>query len=335
MGKYDPLREFLAVQPGSEVALTFDYLEKLVGRLPHSAYIHPWWWRGDSMEHVVTWRSAGWLVRSVDHSSTIVVFARIDVFHAFLNSNHDVHGAREPESTRPNTKSELDLDKVRERRHSYLGDHYLGLHVTIVSIALATAGAAAASLIARPANPDGSFVELWLLWTGSLLATAVAYAGTMVGAFALPPSIPATVDLMLPLVMGVIEFLLFTILIDQITSPARLWSIVNAWLVLMAMFGIVAELSILQARRYFTVGLSRGVYAEDVSWIIEGYASGLLEDARGPILLTAAAALDVSLRLAGFGESWITYSLTACILTVLLVGLIRHSSTARMWRVNL
>ncbi|MGY0236003.1 DUF7662 domain-containing protein [Longispora urticae] len=78
MAKYDPLRDHLA---GSRVAadellMTFAEIEKLVGRLPPSAWQHPAWWANDSKVEAQAWRAAGWHVRSVDQRAGRVVFAR-------------------------------------------------------------------------------------------------------------------------------------------------------------------------------------------------------------------------------------------------------------------
>jgi hypothetical protein len=73
----------------------------------------------------------------------------------------------------------------------------------------------------------------------------------MVGVFALPASVPTVTDLLLPLLMRVIEFLLFAILIHQATSIADFDTLLNTWLVLMAVFAAIAELSILRAGYHF------------------------------------------------------------------------------------
>src|SRR5258707_12142363 len=73
---------------------------------------------------------------------------------------------------------------------AYLGGHYLSLHITVVSVVLAAAGVAAASLITRPMGADHQLLVLWLLWIGSLTATAGAYGGPMVGNLRCPPQCP-------------------------------------------------------------------------------------------------------------------------------------------------
>lgn len=110
------------------------------------------------------------------------------------------------------------------------------------------------------------YLLLWLLWFGSLAATAVAYGGPMVGAFALSAAIPKMTDLGLPLLLGVSEFLLFMVLINQV-SAARLDldHTANVWLIIMAIFTGVAGLSVLRARHLYSTGLRGDVYSDEVA----------------------------------------------------------------------
>lgn len=70
---------------------------------------------------------------------------------------------------------EFDLRALRQRLRDYLMTHYLGLHITIVSVALAIAGLSAAGLVTQHGIGAVDLALLCLLWLGSLLATAVAY----------------------------------------------------------------------------------------------------------------------------------------------------------------
>jgi hypothetical protein len=77
MGKYEPLRDYLAAQPGDEELMTFGQVEQLVGPLPDSAREHRAWWGNDSYRsQSIAWQAAGWHVASVDQASGQVVFAR-------------------------------------------------------------------------------------------------------------------------------------------------------------------------------------------------------------------------------------------------------------------
>jgi uncharacterized protein DUF6884 len=75
MGKYDPLRDYLAGRSGDEVRMTFSDVECLVGRLPASARDYRAWWANDSKVEAQAWRAAGWHVQSVNLAGETVVFA--------------------------------------------------------------------------------------------------------------------------------------------------------------------------------------------------------------------------------------------------------------------
>jgi hypothetical protein len=76
VGKYDPLRDYLAEQGGNEVQMTFAEVERLVGTLPDSARTHRAWWANDSKVEALAWRTAGWRVHAVNQAAEFVVFAR-------------------------------------------------------------------------------------------------------------------------------------------------------------------------------------------------------------------------------------------------------------------
>jgi hypothetical protein len=78
MGKYDPLRDYLARRSGDEVKMAFADVERLVGTLPTSARNHRAWWADDSKVEARAWRAAGWRVQSVNQTTEFVVFARGD-----------------------------------------------------------------------------------------------------------------------------------------------------------------------------------------------------------------------------------------------------------------
>jgi hypothetical protein len=48
MGKYGPLRDYLAGRSGDEEPMTFGQVERLVGPLPYSAHEHRAWWANDN-----------------------------------------------------------------------------------------------------------------------------------------------------------------------------------------------------------------------------------------------------------------------------------------------
>jgi hypothetical protein len=116
----------------------------------------------------------------------------------------------------------ISRDDLLERQDSAVGNHYLSLSVTVVGLGLAAAAAALASLIAQFAALGPNRYILGLLWLGGLLGVAVAYAGPMVGAFALARSIPVIRDLLPPLGLGISEFLMFAVFIHTFTPKTNI-----------------------------------------------------------------------------------------------------------------
>jgi hypothetical protein len=226
----------------------------------------------------------------------------------------------------------IDGRELRERQKSYLIDHYLGLHITVVSITLAMGGVGAASLIGRPSTSGIQILTLWLLWVGNFLATGVAYAGAMVGAFALPASVPTVTDLLLPLLMCVIEFLLFAILIHQATSIADFDTLLNTWLVLMALFAAIAELSILRAGYHFVRAAREGIYSSEALRAIVEYVGRLRRDSAGAGVTFLLATIAAALRISGFATSWSDLLFPSTLVVLLVAAMTGHAETAQMWR---
>lgn len=75
MGKYEPLRMFLAGQT-ADVELTFARISRLVGGLPPSSSRHRAWWANDA-SHVQAraWLQAGRRVAAVDLGARRVRFS--------------------------------------------------------------------------------------------------------------------------------------------------------------------------------------------------------------------------------------------------------------------
>ncbi|SRR5258708_21783888 len=80
MGKYDPLKVFLAGQTGERVPLSFAEIEQLVGApLPNSKR-HPAWWSNNPSNNPMTraWLAAGYRTEQVDTTAQRLVFRRTE-----------------------------------------------------------------------------------------------------------------------------------------------------------------------------------------------------------------------------------------------------------------
>jgi hypothetical protein len=79
MGKYEPLKHFLAEQKATEVPMTFAEIERVVGkRLPPKAANHRAWWSNSPTNNVMTraWLDAGYKTERVDMACRKLVFVR-------------------------------------------------------------------------------------------------------------------------------------------------------------------------------------------------------------------------------------------------------------------
>jgi hypothetical protein len=130
-------------------------------------------------------------------------------------------------------------------------DQQIGLHGTIVSIALGVAGLAAASLFDVRAADRPYHALLWVLWGASLLGVGVVYSGMTVAVYAVPSTIPSPLDMFLPFAIGLTEFMLFAVLTTPLTAQLGPRSIVVLWLGCLCLFGCFASAAIRRIRWLF------------------------------------------------------------------------------------
>ena len=78
--RYDPLRSYLGSLPDNAVVLTYEEIERLLGRpLPHTAYSDSWrqWWANtETHSQALAWLRAGWRVTKPDRDNRRVEFRR-------------------------------------------------------------------------------------------------------------------------------------------------------------------------------------------------------------------------------------------------------------------
>jgi hypothetical protein len=142
-------------------------------------------------------------------------------------------------------------DLLADRRARYFMDQQIGLHGTIVSIALGVAGLAAASLFEVRAADRPYHGLLWMLWIASLLAVGVVYSGMTVSVYVLPSTIPTAADMFLPFAVGLSEFMLFAVLTTPLTAQLGPRSLIALWFGCLCLFGCFASIIIQRVRRLF------------------------------------------------------------------------------------
>ncbi len=125
MGKYEPLTQLLRTTTSATVTLSFNEIQKFVGALPHSAYVHRAWWANDDKTQAQAWKAAGWKVASVSLESERVTFARHDNTQADLSAATDRHRPTAPPATageiaRPKSSAPLDEAAVQAQVVTFL-----------------------------------------------------------------------------------------------------------------------------------------------------------------------------------------------------------------------
>lgn len=181
--------------------------------------------------------------------------------------------------------------RIADRRAHYFMEQQIGLHGTIVSIALGMAGLAAASLFeVRPADRPYHLL-LWLLWLASLLAVGVVYSGMTVSVYALPSTIPTALDMFLPFGIALTEFMLFAVLTTPLTAQLSLRSIVACWLGCLALFGCIASVIIQRVRWLFKRTDYEPPAAHKAVYAVAALMGRDLQGASATALLGGAAAI--------------------------------------------
>lgn len=223
----------------------------------------------------------------------------------------------------------ISRDDLLERQDSAVGNHYLSLSVTVVGLGLAAAAAALANLIAQFASLGPNRLILVLLWLGGLLGIAVAYAGPMVGAFALARSVPVVRDLVPPLGLGISEFLIFAVFIHTFKPTTNISGMLLTWFAAMLLFGLCAFIVIMRARSLFR--RSRASYCDDVLPVIDSYIDYMTFSVNGPAGLMIVSAIGIMAWLVK-PEKWVSIVCVALIILDLAFGLWFHDVQARPWQ---
>lgn len=219
-------------------------------------------------------------------------------------------------------------DRLADRRAHYFMDQQIGLHGTIVSLALGVAGLAAASLF-EVSDADRPYHELfWLLWLASLFAVGVVYSGMTVNVYALPSSIPSAVDMFLPFGIGLMEFLLFAVLTTPLSSQLSPRAVVVVWFSCMGLFGCFASGVIIRVRWLFKHTAFEPETTQDAA---DEVATRLRRDLRGSSGSALAGAGVAGLIGSIHGISLIPAYIVAVLLIVgMVIAVVNQRDQARI-----
>lgn len=224
----------------------------------------------------------------------------------------------------------LDRAHLKDRHDPLLREHYIQLHVTVLSVALGVAGIAAVSLLTSSPQSATTRGLFWIFWVDSLLVTTTAYGGVMVGSFLLPARIPHVSDLALPLFQAVLEFMLFATISTPLTGSKTTRTVTIVWFGSMAAFCILSWLAIARARWL----IRQAPHSDDARTTVHGYTGGLRKDLLGAGG-TALVALGGALAFAIPPRPPIAaaYIVGVVLGIILLMGLVTHDRTsARLQR---
>ena len=222
--------------------------------------------------------------------------------------------------------ADINGEQLRKRSESYFVEHYAALHNTVASVVLAVAGAAAASLAGSHAQYGRSYPLLWMFWLASFLVCATVFAGTMSGNLAAPSRMPAIADLVLPLLLGVGESVLFGVLAHQVTGVTEPSSVAEDWFICLAFVCACAAAAITRAMQFFAAANSD---SSEIPPPIKTYLSKRLpadrKGALGISVIGIGGAVASAVELTMF-----EYVLAGCVIAGLLFALRGHSKSAAL-----
>lgn len=282
--------------------------------------------------------SLTWLSYSAFIAMTALLYAAVKLLRlsrpgetsAALNgvAVSDAHRTHSLDMEQGAVGSEPSMADVRHRLDKYMTNHYLDLHVAVLSVTLGVAGLVAASLLTN--HELGSYRPVFgMLWIASLLATLAAYAGTVTGAVALPPRVPSMLDLIPPVLISITESLLFAVLAPQLTGSHPPRKILIAWFFCLAAFGAFAAGAVARARHLY----QPTNFAEEFESAVSVYRKFLKGDILGAGTTAAVGATGGAMQVLRPHASLAAgYCFAVAILIMLALALVGHSKTARHWR---
>jgi hypothetical protein len=147
--------------------------------------------------------------------------------------------------------------------------------------------------------------------------------GVLSSVLVIPVSIPSAFDLLIPLFLGITEFLLFGVFVRQATDLTRTSEVVHYWFLSFAFFGLFSVVGIVRGDWLS----SRGLMAGDTENISNLHRL-LMRDALGVGLLGVISVFGFVVT-NGSQISPLCYVLVVILIAGLSGGLQGHAKTAR------
>jgi hypothetical protein len=220
------------------------------------------------------------------------------------------------------SSEEIGPSHLRDRVRSHLPGTYLLIVSIVKGVAIGNAGVALGHYLTGPPSIEVVVTGAGMI-TVSLMAITVTYNATVSGSL-LASWRPSWVDTLMPMLIGLLEFLMFTV--AQSGTSSR---VVAKWSGILVVWGLMAAFVIWHIRRRLPVSsdkVSQGMEHDDgVQDLYIWYRSALGGDLAGASTFSVlAGALFVVAS--GLGESpwWIRATLTGILLAFLAWANVVH-----------
>lgn len=187
LGKYDPLRRYLASKSASEISFTmsFSEIEKRVGGLPRSARQSRSWWTstGSASRGAHAWLTNNWCINSVDLDTEQVTLSRDPAAAGPLPSGQDVlvHGmeAGDHSAERVSWRARAgEIGAAVVAATAAGASEMVGLaHLPWLALLLLALGVGVIAWIMTRAIQEASERAYWW-WLGSTVVLVIFIAGT-------------------------------------------------------------------------------------------------------------------------------------------------------------
>lgn len=216
----------------------------------------------------------------------------------------------------------LTRERVQARKDTYLLGHYMNLHSALLGVAIGVAGLAASNIFATPGQYANPTLQVMYLVASLLIVTNV-YIGMMVGGLVLPSAAPTVFDFILPLLIGLAEFLQFWFLALEQKTPEIPSAVNSGWSLSFSTLSILAFCAIRRAKLH----IKDDRYEASLRTMIHEYRRRLWADEIGA-LISAALGATIYLFHRMHVWIWLHYAIPSATIFCLTLGIWSQQKTA-------
>jgi hypothetical protein len=165
----------------------------------------------------------------------------------------------------------VDKQELRTRAKTYSKENYMFIYSVMKGLAVGSAAFTLNTIIQGLANGHERFLFRLPFWVTSFAAMIMTYYAATIGAL-IWGFLPTLKDIILPFILGAVEFLLFSIL-GGVSPDDALW---HHWYLVFAIFAFVCHLIL----RNLYSKLKESRYSDDLPKVIEDYMKLMKGDLR-------------------------------------------------------